>query len=102
MTQCHKYAILEVNQIGGNVNKLKMAGLVIAVALVGTTISVFADGWSKNSEAKKLFGAACTHVIGNDGNTYPSHCDMAVYKYVDGGNVCYITDKSNISCVRGE
>lgn len=75
-------------------------GLIIGLVLA-VPMTALASDWGNNQEARQSFGAVCTDVIGNDGKTYPSDCYLTVYKYTDRGNVCYLTNKGSISCVKG-
>lgn len=89
-------------------NKLKMVGLTVAVALVGTTVTVLASGYPANSNATKIGGTGCRMVLGNDGKSYPSYCSIDVYKFTDEGNTCYVAaggshgDVPALYCVGGK
>lgn len=78
----------------------------IAALMLMIPVTAFAVSYGSGQEAKLSFGVICSHVVGDDGKSYPSYCNVDVYKYVDGNNACYVvvggshSDVPGISCIK--
>lgn len=84
--------------------KKLIIGLVVGF-LVALPVTVLA-GYPANSNGKVIGGANCRQVIGGDGKSYPSSCNVDVYRITDGNVICYVSvggsngDASAISCLK--
>jgi acyl-coenzyme A synthetase/AMP-(fatty) acid ligase len=85
----------------------KLLFILVVGIILAIPVATFA-GYAANSAAKRIGGAECTYIIGNDGKSYPSDCNVRIDKFTDQSNVCYVAVGGTgnnipaISCVRDE